>query len=173
MYILENLLFSPKSFEIPNALANYLQQQRRGFDFFGKTEDPKIHETILGIQKSALNHLVHVNVLKRLSDSQLYGNEYTVNEMLNDLTNAVFQEDSKTTVNTFRQNLQAEYVNRLITISGLQKESSYDYLSQASALKNLKDILKLISKKSRPNSATNIHRDFLEHKILTALDHKQ
>ncbi len=93
--------------------------------------------------------------------------------MLNDLTNAVFQEDSKTVVNTFRQNLQTEYVNRLITISGLKKESSYDYLSQASALKNLKDILKLISKKSRPNSATNIHRDFLEHKILKALDHKQ
>ncbi|SVA02647.1 uncharacterized protein METZ01_LOCUS55501 [marine metagenome] len=173
MYVLEDLLFSPKSFEIPDALANYLQQQRRGFNFYGKTEDPKIHEIILGIQKSALNHLVHVNVLKRLSDSQLYGNEYTLNEMLNDLTNAVFQEDSKTVVNTFRQNLQAEYVNRLITISGLKKESSYDYLSQASALKNLKDILKLISKRSRTNSETNIHRDFLEHKILTALDHKQ
>ena len=173
MYVLENLLFSPKSFQIPEALGSYLQQQRRGFDFFGKTEDPKIHETILGIQKSALNHLVHVNVLKRLSDSQLYGNEYTLNEMLNDLTNAVFQEDSKTAVNTFRQNLQAEYVNRLITIAGLQKESSYDYLSQASALKNLKDVLKLISKRSRPNSATNIHRDFLEHKILTALDYTQ
>ena len=173
MYVLENLLFSPNSFQIPEALGNYLQQQRRGFDFFGKTEDPKIHETILGIQKSALNHLVHVNVLKRLSDSQLYGNEYTLNEMLNDLTNAVFQEDSKTAVNTFRQNLQAEYVNRLITIAGLQKESSYDYLSQASALKNLKDVLKLISKRSRPNTATNIHRDFLEHKILTALDHTQ
>ena len=173
MYVLENLLFSPNSFQIPEALGSYLQQQRRGFDFFGKTEDPKIHETILGIQKSALNHLVHVNVLKRLSDSQLYGNEYTLNEMLNDLTNAVFQEDSKTAVNTFSQNLQVEYVNRLITIAGLQKESSYDYLSQASALKNLKDVLKLISKRSRPNSATNIHRDFLEHKILTALDHTQ
>ena len=120
-----------------------------------------------------MNHLVHVNVLKRLSDSQLYGNEYTLNEMLNDLTNAVFQEDSKTAVNTFRQNLQAEYVKRLITIAGLQKESSYDYLSQASALKNLKDILKLISKRSRTNLETNIHRGFLEHKILTALDHKQ
>ena len=173
MYVLEKLLFSPKFFQMPEDLANYLQQQRRGFGFFGKTEDPKIHETILGIQKSALNHLVHVNVLKRLSDSQLYGNEYTLNEMLNDLTNAVFQEDSKTAVNTFRQNLQAEYVNRLITIAGLKKESSYDYLSQASALKNLKDILKLISKRSRTNLETNIHRGFLEHKILTALDHKQ
>ena len=119
-----------------------------------------------------MNHLVHVSVLKRLSDSQLYGNEYTLNEMLNDLTNAVFQEDSKTAVNTFRQNLQAEYVNRLIIISGVQKESSYDYLSQASALKNLKDVLKFISKRSRTSSETNIHRDFLEHKILTALEHK-
>ena len=173
MSVLENLLFSPGALKMPEVLANHLQQQRRGFDFFGQTEDPKIHEIVLGIQKSVLDHLLHVNVLKRLSDSQLYGNEYRLNEMLQDLTASVFQEDSKTQVNTYRQNLQVEYVNRLIKIAGLQKESSYDYLSQAGALENLKNVLQLVSKRIRADSETKIHRNFIVYKISTAFDEKQ
>ena len=170
MEILDVYLFAPHTFSIPEDLGNYLQKQRRGFNFYGITEDPKFHSIVLGIQKSALNHLLNGNVLKRISDSRMYGNEYTLPEMLNDLTASIFFIDSKTQVSSFRQNLQREYVDRLIVIAGLQKESNDDHLSQAASMHQLKDILKLVSKRSKTNDETNIHREFLAYKISAAFD---
>ena len=125
---------------------------------------------MLGIQKSALNHLLNGKVLKRISDSRMYGNEYTLPEMLNDLTISIFFIDSKTQVSPFRQNLQREYVDRLIVIAGLQKKSNSDHLSQAASMHQLKDILKLVSKRSKTNDETTIHREFLAYKISAAFD---
>ena len=170
MEILDVYLFAPHAFLIPENLGNYLQKQRRGFNFYGLTEDPKFHSIVLGIQKSALNHLLNGKVLKRISDSRMYGNEYTLPEMLNDLTTAVFFIDSKTQVSPFRQNLQREYVDRLIVIAGLQKKSNSDHLSQAASMHQLKDILKLVSKRSKTNNETTIHREFLAYKISAAFD---
>jgi hypothetical protein len=170
MEILDVYLFAPHAFLIPENLGNYLQKQRRGFNFYGLTEDPKFHSIVLGIQKSALNHLLNGKVLKRISDSRMYGNEYTLPEMLNDLTTSVFFIDSKTQVSPFRQNLQREYVDRLIVIAGLQKKSNSDHLSQAASMHQLKDILKLVSKRSKTNDETTIHREFLAYKISAAFD---
>ena len=74
---------SPNSFTAPKGLYNYLQKQRRGFGFFAQSEDPKIHALVLSIQKGLLDHLLHKNVLTRLNNSLLYGNEYSVLEMIN------------------------------------------------------------------------------------------
>ena len=52
-------------------------------------------------------------VLKGITDTRLYGNEYPVSAVMTGLTDAVFQADLSGDVNTFRQNLQTNYVNRL------------------------------------------------------------
>ena len=120
-------------------LYRYMDHQRRGFNHYGKNEDPKAHDMILHMQKSVLNQLLHKNVLKRISDTSLYGNDYSLNEVMSDLTAAIFV-DSKNASSTSR-NIQVEYVKRLIAIAGVAKPSSYDNLAQAAALGQLTEIL--------------------------------
>jgi len=43
--------FSPKAFTAPSGLYSYLQRQRRGWDHWGSTEDPKILERIGSFQR--------------------------------------------------------------------------------------------------------------------------
>ena len=154
----------------PNAIVNmeptfaYLQRQRRGFDHFGKNEDPKPHKMLLGAQMNVLNHIMHPDVLMRLSDTALYGNEYSVEEMMAELTDAVFKADQKGTINSYRRNLQTEYVERLIKISGLEKSSSYDNFAKATALYELKDVLDRVDS-SRGDRATKVHRFYITDRI--------
>ena len=67
----------------------------------------------LNIQKDLLSHLLHVNVLNRISNTQLYGNNYSASEMLTDLTNACFSADAGTNVSLMRINLQTEYTKTI------------------------------------------------------------
>ncbi|MCH7731165.1 MAG: zinc-dependent metalloprotease [Candidatus Marinimicrobia bacterium] len=165
METLEMYLFSPDAFEAPEAIYNYLQIQRRGFNFFLSNEDPKIHEQVLSIHKSVLNHLLNPTVLKRISDSELYGNQYKLTELMSDLTRAVFKADARGEVNTFRQNLQTELVNRLINMMESEGKSSYDYLAQSVAFYNLKKIKKMINRRSGVSESTVAHREHLMFKI--------
>ena len=135
MKALSEYVFAPKAFDLPADLYQYLQYQRRGFS--GGNEDPKIHERVLNVQKGIFAHILSANVLKRISDGGLYGNQYGVSEMMNDLTTAIFNADAQTAVNGFRQNLQLAYVNNLIEIVN---SSSFDYRAQSNALANLRKI---------------------------------
>ncbi len=137
METLSKYAFAPDAFAVQNDLYNYLQLQRRGFNFFGTNEDPKIHARVLGYQSMLLMHLLNPTTLKRLTDSKLYGNKYSALEMMNDLTKACFATDASNP-NTFRQNLQNAYTENLIS---LFKSSRYDAVSQAAALAQLKQIL--------------------------------
>ena len=93
MRALDKYVFSPDAFTFPNEIYNYLQIQRRGFDFFRTPEDPKIHESVLYCQKSVLNHLLHKNTLQRIVDSELYGNAYKLAYFMTDLNNSIFKSD--------------------------------------------------------------------------------
>ena len=135
MKALSDYVFAPKAFDLPADLYQYLQYQRRGFS--GGNEDIKIHERVLNIQKGIFAHILSANVLKRISDGGLYGNQYAVAEMMNDLTAAIFNADAQTAVNGFRQNLQLAYVNNLIEIVN---GASFDYRAQSNALANLRKI---------------------------------
>ena len=135
MKALSEFVFAPKAFDLPADLYQYLQYQRRGFN--GGNEDIKIHERVLNIQKGIFAHILSANVLKRISDGGLYGNQYAVAEMMNDLTTAIFNADAQTAVNGFRQNLQLAYVNNLIEIVN---GASFDYRAQSNALANLRKI---------------------------------
>ena len=145
-----------------------MQKQRRGFDFSSAPEDPKIHDRVIGIQQRVFSHLLHPTVQARLLDTALYGNEYALSDMMADLTDAVFAADAEDTVNSFRQNLQAEYVNRLIDI--IDPESKRIYASRAVALHNLKTIQNMLKNKKATDASTEAHTGYILHMIEQSLD---
>ncbi|MFY8019539.1 MAG: zinc-dependent metalloprotease, partial [Bacteroidia bacterium] len=167
MNILSNFAFSKDAFKTQHDLAAYLQIQRRGFNFFGNNEDPKIHNRILSNQESLLAHLLNSTVLKRMSDTRLYGNTYSVMAMMTDLTTACFKGDGGN-VNTFRQNLQQAYLEKLISIIS---SPFYDGISQAAALYQIKEIEKLSSGVAA-NPETQAHYQLIKFKINKALEKK-
>ncbi|MBN09814.1 MAG: hypothetical protein CMC79_05555 [Flavobacteriaceae bacterium] len=165
---LKNYVFSPKAFNTPSYLYNYLARQRRGFDFRSEPEDPKIHNQILGYQSRVLAHLLHPNTLQRITDSELYGNQYKLSDLMSDLNNAIIEEDIKANVNTFRQNLQLTYVKRLIEIAS-NKSSRYNLHSQSMAIYNLKSIHKSVNK-PKGNIISIAHKNHLKVLIDNALN---
>lgn len=164
MQTLSEYVFSASAIDNMEPLFAYLQRQRRSFEAFGKNEDPKLHTMLLTAQKGVFDHVMHPNTLMRLTDSSLYGNEYKVEEVLADLTKAVFDADKKANVNSYRRNLQVEYVERLIKMSGLEKASKYDYMSQAAAVYELDRVMDMVGS-SRGDQGTKVHRFFLKDRI--------
>jgi hypothetical protein len=158
---LNKYMFAPNAYEIPDDLINYLARQRRGFDFFSGPEDPKIHQRVLNSQKSVLAHLTHPNTLQRLVDSELYGNQYNVATFMNDLTKAIFDADINGNVNSFRQNLQVEYVNMLKGMVSGPNSNRYNHLAKSSALYNL-NYIKGKSSNGSGNLASRGHKEHLK-----------
>ena len=169
MDALRRLVFAPDAFAAPADLYQYLQMQRRSFDFFGTTEDPKVHARVLTVQKNVLDALLHPSVLARITDSRLYGNAYPVDEMMADLTAAVFAADARSNVNTFRQNLQLEYVHRLAAMVTAPTAATFDYPAQSAALANLRSIQRLLEGRSGMNTETSAHTRHIQFVIARAL----
>ena len=90
MQALNKHIFAPDVLQGAESLFVRLQPQRKGFDFYGKPEDPKIHRELLRSQKSVLKHLLHPTTLQRLVDTQTYGGQYSVHEMLQTLSDGLF-----------------------------------------------------------------------------------
>lgn len=171
MMALERLVFAPDAFAAPDDLLSHLQQQRRGFNFFAETEDPKIHDRILQIQDRVLAHLTHSNVVKRITDSGLYGNDYALTTMMRDLTDAVFEADLSGDVNTRRQNLQLAYVDRLGGMLVGKSAKGYDRIAQSSALAMLERIDgRMEDAARRGDDATRAHRRHVRFVIERILD---
>ena len=127
------------------------------FDLRGEHEDPQMHKIILGIQNKVLDHILNAWTLSRITDTQLYGNDYSVYEVIDDLTEAIFLEDINSEVSSIRRNLQTAYVRRLIGILG---QDYYDEFATAAAYKSLRDIEKLM-KKSSSHEPTKAHRKLI------------
>jgi len=162
MTLLENYIFSPTAFELPKETSSHLQWERRGFS---GTKDPKILDMVLNTQKGILDHLLHINVLKRISNTELYGNTYGLHKMMGDLTRSCFSVDAGKNVIGMRRNLQIEYVERLIRIIQNKGSVKYDYLSVSFAFENLNKIKKYILKSHGLDEATKIHRKYLTYRI--------
>jgi hypothetical protein len=64
-------------------------------------------------------HLLHPNMLERMNDARQYGGEYPVADYLQDLTQVVYADDIRGEPNTYRQNLQVEYLRSLIAITSV------------------------------------------------------
>lgn len=168
MAVLKNNVFAPNAMLGDAKLFSHLQAQRRIFDFYGKPEDPKLHSTWHAQQAVVLDRLVHANTLQRLTDSRLYGNQYSVASMLIDLTDAVFAADQTSSVNTLRQMLQVAYINKLASL--MKPESGVDSVARAAALYQLQQTLTWLSKKRRGNDETKAHTNHLVFLIESALE---
>ena len=167
---LRDYIFAPNSFKVSNDLYNLLARERRGFDFFSGPEDPKIHDQVLGYQTRVLSHLLHPNTLQRIVDSELYGNKYKLTEYMSDLNDAMFKVDKNGDINTFRQNLQATYVTRLIEIVSGKNSNRYKIPVQSMAIYNLEKIMKFVKNNKSGNISSNAHRNHLRKLISNALE---
>ncbi|WP_028766805.1 zinc-dependent metalloprotease [Shewanella fidelis] len=166
MNALAKYVFSEQALMSIEPLYGYMQHQRRGWDSSGINEDPKAHQMVLNMQSSVLNHLLHKNVLQRISDTELYGNKYDLNTYLSELTSTIFV-DSQALKST-SQNLQIEYVNRLINIAGIGLESAYSHIHKSAALYQLQAIVE----RSTPweaNEQTKAHKAYVDLLIEKAL----
>lgn len=168
MDALEKYIFAPNSFDTPNEVYNYLARQRRGYNFFSGTEDPKIHEQVLGYQTSILAHIMHPNTLQRLSNSELYGNEYKLSAFMTDLNEMMFTADINGSVNSFRQNLQAVYTKQLIDMVTGKASSRFTVASKSMAIYNLEKIQSWVSN-NRGDIATKAHKNHLKTLITNAM----
>ncbi|PQJ78579.1 zinc-dependent metalloprotease [Polaribacter porphyrae] len=168
MNALKKYIFAPNAFEAPKDVYTHLARQRRGYDFFGGPEDPKIHEQVLGYQTYVLSHLMHPNTLQRISNSTLYGNNYKLSTYMTDLNNMMFKPDVYGSINSFRQNLQAVYTKRLISMIAGKTSSRFTVAAKSMAIYNLKNIRTWVSNGSG-DLATKAHKNHLKTLITNAM----
>jgi hypothetical protein len=102
----------------------------------------------------------------RLSDTTLYGNAYTVEDMANDLTKAVFEDDIKSKINSHRRLLQHDYVKQLLEIL---KGDSHDPIAKAAVFTQLLNIQDWVTSGRVTDTASKSHRTYLEYLIAEGL----
>ena len=170
MKALAEYVFGGDTLIAMHPLYNFMQHQRRGFNHFGKNEDPKAHDMVLNMQKSVLDQLLHTNVLKRISDTELYGNSYSLTHFMNDLTSSIFVDAKNPS--SLSRNVQIEYVNRLLRVVGVDKSSKYDNLAKVAALGQLSAILEQATAmsfgKSNNDKAHDAYLSLLINKALNS-----
>ncbi|MCA1761837.1 MAG: zinc-dependent metalloprotease [Cryomorphaceae bacterium] len=159
--------FDPDAFVVSEEVYRHLQPQRRGFSQPYNGEDPKIHARILNFQKACFSHLLNPNTLQRLTDTELYGNEYSLDEYMTELTDAVFEADIKGSVSSMRQNLQIEYTKRL---ASALKSEKYDHVSRSMALYELKRIDGMARSNPGGNTISKAHKVHLRQIVKDALE---
>jgi hypothetical protein len=172
MAMLSEHLFAPTAFDVDGALWRHTAPERRGFDHYVSTEDPKIHRAVLAGQKRVLDHLLHPVVLKRIVDTELYGNAYPLEEVMSDLTAAIFEADASTEVNAFRRNLQSEYVDRLGAMVEGSGSEGFDSSAQAMAIHELEHLASMMNDRASPDTMTQAHTKWVSRKIRNILEPK-
>jgi hypothetical protein len=171
MKLLADKVFAPEAPNIPTDILPFLQPQRRGFGFFANTEDPKLHERTLSMQATPLNHILAPSTLRRISNSRMYGNTYTLNELFNDLNKAIFAADIQSNINSTRQNLQLHYLNMLDAMLNSPVSVAYDNLSKARVVIALQDIRKMAQNGiASGNDESKNHKKYLVYKVEEILE---
>ena len=159
MELLSKYVFAPNAYDADAQVFPYLQRQRRGYDQ-GMGEDFKISNNIVAMQAAgALAHILHPNTLQRITNTRLYGNTYSVADVMNDLTKGIFDADINSNVNVYRQNLQTTYVNALGAIA--TGKGGADDIARASARYTLKKIKTKLATAISANEETKAHRSNL------------
>lgn len=170
--VLNKYVFAPNAFNADAPVFPYLLPQRRGFNQAPSGDDYKITSTMLVQQiNGALSHILHPNTLQRITNSRLYGNQYSVADVLGDLTNGIFTADLKTNVNVYRQYLQISYIKNLISVFD-PKMPVYDDVAKAAALNTVKKIKAQLATAVSTNEETKAHRASMIHLINSALEPK-
>jgi hypothetical protein len=158
-------------------------------------EDPTfpIHDRISGLQASSLTTLMNPTRLRRVYDNEFRTpsdqDAFTLPEMLDTLTNEIFSETGQSggkkftarqpMISTLRQNLQREYVDRLIdlTLPGAGSGAAFKPISNLAMqkLREVRDrVSKFVDEKGKPSadldSYTGAHFADLRSRIERSLN---
>jgi hypothetical protein len=171
MELLSKYVFAPNAFDADSQVFPYLQPQRRGFNQSNSGDDYRITSVVLNQQGAAVAHILHPATLQRITNSRLYGNQYSVADVMSDLVKACFDADLRTNVNVYRQYLQTAFVKQASIIID-PKTSGYDDVARAAALNTLKKIKTLLAGAVSTNEETKAHRGNLLFLINAALEAK-
>lgn len=160
MDVLNKYVFAPNAFEADTQVFPYLQMQRRGFNQPGNGEDFKVTSNFLGLQMNgALAHILNPITLQRINNTRLYGNEYSVVEVMGDLVKGIFDADINTNVNMYRRYLQISFVKGAANL--IAPTSPLDEVSKSAALYTLKKLKTKLAAAVSPNEDTKAHRTHL------------
>ncbi|WP_235954309.1 zinc-dependent metalloprotease [Limnovirga soli] len=162
MDVLAKYIFAPNAFDTDAQVLPYMQWQRRGYNQPATGEDYKITAAILNIQVAPLMHLLHPATLQRITNTRLYGNQYSVADVMNDLTKAIFDADITGNVNVYRQYLQTTFVDGAASIL---TDNSYDDIAKAAARNTLKKLKAKLATAVATNEETKAHRANLIYMI--------
>jgi hypothetical protein len=92
---------------------------------------------------------------------------------MSDLVKGIFDADSKTNVNVYRQYLQTSFVKGVSSMIGSGGAAAqYDDVAKAAALNTLKKVKALLATTVSTNEETKAHRANLVFLINNALDPK-
>jgi hypothetical protein len=170
MDVLNKYVFAPTAYDADAQVFPYLQLQRRGFNQPNNGEDLKLTTGLLGNQvNGAIAHILHPSTLQRITNSRLYGNQYSVADVMSDLVKGIFEADSKTNVNVYRQYLQTAFVKSLASI---MEGGLYDDVAKAASLNTLKKIKTQMATAVSTNEETRAHRANLVFLINNAMEPK-
>ena len=172
MEVLNKYIFAPDAFDADAQVYAYLQPQRRGFRQTGTGDDYRISDNLLAVQASgAIAHLLHGATLLRITNSRLYGNQYSVASVMGDLQKGIFNADIAGNVNVYRQYLQTYFVRQLVAMID-PKTQQFDDVAKAAALHTLKKIKAQLATAVSTNEETKAHRANLVYLINNGLDNK-
>ena len=164
MKALNEHLFANDAFVFNPDILKILQSEKRAASYGNSDDDPKVHDRVLRMQLSSLSFILHPRVMKRLTNSSKYGNEYLPNEVLQDIFDGIFV--AREIPNTFKMNLQSAYVDGLIEAMSVER---YDEISRSPIFNSLQRI-RNYSNSSYGNKMVKGHFDYLNWKINNALD---
>ena len=164
MKALNEHLFANDAFVFNPDILKILQSEKRAASYGNSDDDPKVHDRVLRMQLSSLSFILHPRVMKRLTNSSKYGNEYLPNEVLQDIFDGIFV--AREIPNTFKMNLQSAYVDGLIEA---MSDERYDEISRSAIFNSLQRI-RNYSNSSYGNKMVKGHFDYLNWKIYNALD---
>ena len=164
MKALNEHLFANDAFVFNPDILKILQSEKRAASYGNSDDDPKVHDRVLRMQLSSLSFILHPRVMKRLTNSSKYGNEYLPNEVLQDIFDGIFV--AREIPNTFKMNLQSAYVDGLIEA---MSDERYDEISRSAIFNSLQKI-RNYSNSSYGNKMVKGHFDYLNWKINNALD---
>ena len=148
-------VFAPNAFEADAQVFPYLQLQRRGFNQ-GRGEDFKATANLNMLATSAFDQILHPATLQRITNTRLYGNEYSVADVMNDLVKNVFDADMNGNVNVYRQYLQTSFVKN--TTQLVADNSPLDNVSKAATYYTLKKLRTKLNAAVIGNEETKAHR---------------
>ena len=163
MNALNDYLFANDAFVFSPDILKLLQSEKRAASYGNSDDDPKVHDRVLRMQMNALSFILHPRVMKRLTNSSKYGNEYLPDEVLQDIFDGIFV--AREIPNTFKMNLQSAYVDGLIAAMA---DERYDEISRSAIFNSLIKI-RNYSNSSYGNKMVKGHFDYLNWKVNNAL----